>query len=80
MEELPDKLSANAAYQNAMRGGNADKARIELDAALKQAIVDMLSDHADLFKAYTDDQAFRSWLSEAMFNATYRPGDQRRSS
>jgi type I restriction enzyme, R subunit len=80
VEELPDKLSANAAYQNAMRGGNADKARIELDAALKQAIVDMLSDHADLFKAYTDDQAFRSWLSEAMFNATYRPGDQRRSS
>ncbi|WP_295881611.1 type I restriction endonuclease [uncultured Thiohalocapsa sp.] len=74
VEELPAKIAANEAYRNAMRRGNADKARIELEVALKQAIIDMLSDHADLFKAYSDEPAFRGWLADAMFNATYRPG------
>ena len=74
VEELPAKLAANEAYRNAMRRGNADKARIELEVALKQAIIDMLSDHADLFKAYSDEPTFRSWLADALFNATYRPG------
>lgn len=74
VEELPAKLAANEAYRNAMQRGNAYKARIELEVALKGAIIDMLSDHADLFKAYSDEPAFRGWLADAMFNATYRPG------
>ena len=53
VEELPAKIAASEAYQNAMRRGSAYKARVELEAALnlETALVDMACDHTDLFKA-----------------------------
>ena len=70
-EELPAKVAANKAYQNAAANSDEQNARIELNRALEQAVTDMLADHADLFKLFSDNPSFRQWLSETIFASTY---------
>ena len=70
-EELPAKVAADKAYQNAAATSDEQNARIELDRALERAVTDMLADHADLFKLFSDDPSFRKWLSEMIFAMTY---------
>ena len=70
-EELPAKVAADKAYQNAAANSDEQNARIELDRALERAVTDMLADHADLFKLFSDNPSFRQWLSETIFASTY---------
>ena len=71
-EELPTKVAADKAYQNAIANSDEQNARIEHDKALERAMTDLLADHTDLFKLYSDDSYFRRWLSEKIFTLTYR--------
>lgn len=70
-EELPAKVSADKAYQNAMRNSDKQNARIEHDKALERAVINLLSDHTELFKQFSDNPSFKKWLSETIFAATY---------
>ncbi|MBF0399700.1 MAG: type I restriction endonuclease subunit R [Magnetococcales bacterium] len=70
-EELPTKVSSDKAYQNAMRNSDKQNARIEHDKALERAVIDLLSDHTELFKQFSDNPSFKKWLSETIFAATY---------
>lgn len=72
-EEIPAKVAADKAYQNAMRNSDKQNARIEHDKALQRVLVELLSDHTELFKQFSDNPAFRKWLAEAVFSATYAP-------
>lgn len=49
-EELPEKVSEDTAYQNAMKNNDAKTARIEHDAALEKVLLGMLLDHTELYK------------------------------
>ena len=73
-EELPTKVAADKAYQNAMRNSDKQNARIEHDKALERAVIELLSDHTELFKQFSDNPSFRKWLSETIFSATYADG------
>ena len=75
-EEIPAKVAADTAYQNAMRTSDKQNARIEHDEALKRVIVDMLADHTQLFGEYSDNPMFKKWLSDTIFKATFVPGDK----
>jgi type I restriction enzyme R subunit len=33
----------------------------------------MLSDHTELFKQFSDNPSFKRWLTDSVFNLTYRP-------
>jgi type I restriction enzyme R subunit len=70
-EELPAKVAADKAYQNAMRNSDKQNARIEHDKALQRAVIELLSDHTELFKQFSDNPSFKKWLSETIFAATY---------
>ncbi len=70
-EDIPAKVAADAAYQNAMKHSDKENARIEHDKALQRVVVDLLSDHAELFKQFSDNPSFRKWLSETIFSTTY---------
>jgi type I restriction enzyme R subunit len=72
-EELPAKVGADPAYQNAMRNSDKQNARIEHDKALSRVLVEMLTDHTVLFKQYQDNDSFKRWLKETTFENTYRP-------
>jgi type I restriction enzyme, R subunit len=39
---------------------------------LQQVIIDMLVDHADLVKQLGDNAAFKRWLADTIFEATYQ--------
>ena len=71
-EELPFKVASDRAYQNAMANSDEQNARIEHDKALERAMTDLLADHTELFKQFSDNESFSRWLSERIFDFTYR--------
>ena len=71
-EEIPGKVAADAAYQNAMQNNDRQTARIEHDEALKRVMFDLLADHTELFKQFSDNPSFKKWLGDTIFGATYR--------
>ncbi|HPI88468.1 MAG TPA: type I restriction endonuclease subunit R [Spirochaetota bacterium] len=71
-EELPQKVAADKAYQNAMKQNDKQNARIEHDKALERVIVEMLTDHTELFKQFMDNPGFKKWLADTIFNVTYK--------
>ena len=70
-EELPTKVAGDRAYRNAMANSDKQNARIEHDKALERAMTELLADHTELFKQFSDNDSFRRWLSEMVFAATY---------
>ena len=70
-EELPAKVAGDKAYKNAIANSDKQNARIEHDKALEKAMVEMVADHTELFKQFSDNESFRRWLSEMVFAATY---------
>ncbi len=71
-EELPVKVSKDKAYQNAMNQNDEKNARIEHDKALERVIVEMLTDHTELFKQFMDNPSFKKWLADTIFSETYK--------
>jgi len=69
--EIPNKVAANAAYQNAMQNSDKQNARIEHDKALGNVIVGLMKDDTELFKQFSDNPEFKRWLADAIFSATY---------
>ena len=70
-EELPAKVAADKAYQNAIANSDKQNARIEHDKALQRAMTELIADHTELFKQFSDNDSFRRWLAEMIFAATY---------
>jgi len=72
-EEIPEKVAADKAYQNAKKNPDKQNARIEHDKALERVMIDLLSDHTELFKQFSDNPSFKKWLAETIFSMTYQP-------
>jgi type I restriction enzyme R subunit len=70
-EEIPAKVIADVAYQNAMKNNDKKTARIEHDAALQRVMINLLADHTELFKQFSDNPSFKKWLGDTIFGATY---------
>jgi len=73
-EEIPVRVAADKAYQNAMRNSDRQNARIEHDRALDCVMIDLMADFTELFKQYSDNSSFKRWLSERNFGETYQQG------
>ncbi|MFO1081256.1 MAG: type I restriction endonuclease subunit R [Reyranellaceae bacterium] len=69
--EIPNKVAANAAYQNAKQNSDKQNARIEHDKALGNVIIGLMKDDTELFKQFSDNPDFRRWLADTIFSATY---------
>jgi type I restriction enzyme R subunit len=70
-EEIPAKVSADKAYQNARKNSDKPAAKLEHDRALTRVMTDLLTDHTDLFGRFSDDESFAKWLKEMVFSLTY---------
>ncbi len=75
-EEIPAKVAADPAYQNAMKHSDKQNARIEHDKALQRVILELLADHTELFKQFSDNPSFKKWLGDTIFGVTYQSDDQ----
>ncbi len=70
-EEIPGKVAADKAYQNAMKNSDKAAARLEHDRALQKVVIGMLADHTELFKQFSDNPSFKKWLADTIFGLTY---------
>jgi type I restriction enzyme R subunit len=74
-EEIPAKVAADKAYQNAIQNSDKQNARIEHDKALQRVIIELLTDHTELFKQFQDNAAFKKWLGDTNFAVTYKASE-----
>ncbi len=70
--EIPERVAADTAYQNAMKNPDKQNARIEHDKALGRVIVSMMKDDTELFKHFTDNDSFKRWMMDTVFGLTYQ--------
>jgi len=74
-EEIPARVAADTAYQNARKYSDKQNARIEHDKALVRVMTGLLKDDTELFKQFSDNESFRRWLTDMVFTLTYsEPG------
>ena len=69
---MPGRVSQDETYQNAKMNSDRQNARIEHAAALKRQINEMLRDNTELYRKYTEDQAFQDDLNGMIFKLTYQ--------
>ncbi len=65
-------MAADAAYQNARKYSDRQNARIEHDKALLRVMTALLQDDTELFKQFSDNDSFRRWLTDMVFELTYQ--------
>ncbi len=70
---IPEMVSKDKKYQNAMRNSDEQEARTESERALQQVIFSIMADNMELFKQFQDNPSFKKWLSDLVFNLTYNP-------
>ena len=70
-DEIPDRVAADTAYQNAIANSDKQNARIEHDKVLGRVIVNLMRDDTQLFKQFNDNEQFKRWLGETVFALTY---------
>lgn len=68
---IPEMVSKNKKYQNAMRNSDVQEARTESERALQKVIFSIMSDNMELFKQFQDNPSFKKWLSDLVFKLTY---------
>jgi len=70
-EDIPARVAADPAYQNAIKHSDKQNARIEHDKALIRVMTAILQDDTELFKQFSDNTSFRQWLRDKIFELTY---------
>lgn len=71
-EEIPRIVAEDEAYQNAQANNDPANARVEMNRALGRAMLSLIADETQLFKAFQDNESFKHWLEDAVFKATYK--------
>ena len=70
-EDIPSRVAADKAYQNARQHSDRQNARVEHDKALGRVMTAVLKDDTELFKQFMDNESFRRWLTDTVFGLTY---------
>ena len=71
-EDIPARVAADTAYRNASKNSDKQNARIEHDKALARVMTSVLQDDTELFKQFMDNEGFRRWLTDTVFDLTYQ--------
>ena len=71
--DLPEIVSRDETYQNAMRYSDKQNARAESDRATSRAILATMSSGVELYREVHGNESFRKWILDMVFNATYTP-------
>lgn len=72
-EEIPARVAQDKSYQNAMKF-TPSTAKLEHDKALNRVVLELIADHTELFKQFSDNPSFKRWMTDMVFESTYHPG------
>ncbi len=70
-ETIPSRVADDPAFSNARRNSDAQNARIEHDKALVRVMMSLMKDDAELFKQFTDNEGFKRWMADTVFELAY---------
>ena len=70
-KEIPARVAEDTAYRNARENSDRQNARIEHDEALRRVMTAVINDDMQLFKQFTDNESFRRWMTDNIFELTY---------
>lgn len=73
-EEIPKRVAQDKAYQNAQANSDKQNAKLEHDKALNRVVLELISDHTELFKQFSDNPSFKRWMTDMVFDSTYHQG------
>lgn len=79
-EDIPSMVAQDTGYQNAVKNSDEQNARIEIDRALTNVMLGLMSDNVELFKQFSDNESFRRWIKNRVFDQTYKELRSRPSS
>jgi type I restriction enzyme R subunit len=68
---IPEMVSKDQTYRNAMKNSDKQEARTESDRVLQSVIFSIMSDNMELFRQFQDNPAFKKWLADMVFTTTY---------
>lgn len=69
-ETIPERVGADTAYRNARQNSDAENARIEHEKALLRVMASMMRDDNQLFKQFMDNDGFKRWMTNTVFELT----------
>jgi type I restriction enzyme R subunit len=72
-EDIPNRVAAGVAYQNAMTNFDNPNARLEHDEALGRVITAGMRDDTEQFRQFMDNESFRRGMTAMVFGLTYEP-------
>ena len=70
-DTIPAMVEKDTAFQNAQKNSDRENARIEHDRALGQVMRAIMKDDMQLFKQFQDNQDFKRWLGDVVFEVAY---------
>ncbi len=70
-EDIPSRVAADTAFQNAKKNSDKQNAKIEHDKALARVMTAVLKDDTELFKQFMDNESFRRWMTDTVFKLTF---------
>ena len=70
-ETIPARVAADIAFKNAQRNSDRENTRVEYDKVLLRVITAVMKDDSELFKQYMDNDGFKRWLSDTVFDLAY---------
>jgi type I restriction enzyme R subunit len=70
-EELPERLTQDKRYQNAVEHSDEQNVRVELDQAIRRIMAEAMSDDSELFKQFSDNPEFQHFVLTKMLELTF---------
>ena len=70
-ETIPARVAADTAFKNAQQNSDRENTRVEYDKVLLRVITAVMKDDGELFKQYVDNDGFKRWLSDTVFDLAY---------
>ena len=71
-EAIPAKVDEDDAYRNAQENSDEQNARIELNKTMERVMNAIMRDQTQLFKQFMDNESFKRWVLDTVFDLTYR--------
>ena len=68
-------VAEDTAFKNAHRNSDRENARIEHDRALLRVMTSMMKDDNQLFKQFMDNDGFKRWMTDTVFDLTTEQAD-----
>jgi len=73
-ETIPARVVEDSAFKNAQANSDRQNAKVEHDKALVRVMTAVMKDDTELFKQFMDNDGFKRWMTDTVFDLTYNSG------